>query len=74
MTIEMKVHRIIEGPYEDPEEEGIWFVEALIELNGKMSETTLFNTDFDELYELTKHFKRPTLEPYIIEIDEEDVL
>ena len=70
--IEVKVHRFMDGPFEDGDS-GAWYAEVFAEVDGSLETLTVFNYDLDELYNMAKHFKTATLEPYVIKMDKEDM-
>lgn len=67
----IKIHRVLEGPYHisdvtgDDDDEG-WFIEVLLEFDGELMDLTLMHTDLDKVTDIVNHFKKATIEPYII--------
>lgn len=64
MAGDVKVHNVIDGPYEDEEEDGVWLV-CLAEESGIMSEIEIYFDTFDDAYNFTKHFLT-SIEPVIL--------
>ena len=64
MAGEMKVHKVIEGPYESDEESGVWCL-CLVEENEELYEIELFFDTFDEGYAFKAHFQK-SIEPIIL--------
>lgn len=58
----LKVHRIMEGPFEDPEEQTIW-ITALIESNGHIYKDEIVGYDWNDFYDMAK-WLATRLEPY----------
>ena len=72
---QIKIHRVLEGPFDssdcpDYDDEAPFFwLEVLMEYEGELREMQLRHEDHDYLYEIVKHLKKPTLEPYIIGVE-----
>jgi hypothetical protein len=68
------IHKVTDGPYSshdagitDPEEDmEFFFIEVLLECEGILFTKTLGHPDFDYIYDIVKHFKQPTIEPYVL--------
>ena len=76
-TSVLKVHRIIDGPFhswdvmEDPggDYEGdFYFCQAIVEVDGEISEEELRFEDFQDFYEARAHLSK-SIEPYVIEME-----
>lgn len=64
MANEMKVHRVIEGPYEDEMEMSVWLL-CLVEENDELTEVEIYFDTFDEAYQFKNHFTK-SIEPIIL--------
>lgn len=73
MATEMKIHKVIEGPYEDEMEMEIWLL-CLAEENGELTEVEMYFDTFDEAYQFKNHFAK-SIDPIIFnyETDNEDM-
>ena len=49
MANEVKVHRIIEGPFESDDEDEVWML-CLAEEDGELTEIEVYFDTFDEAY------------------------
>lgn len=67
---QMKIHKVISGPYDDEDEGQIWNL-CLVEIEGELVEVELYYDSFDDAYEVIKHFKS-SIAPLVVIIDEED--
>lgn len=73
-NLTIKVHKIIAGPFcasDDPDfdpdiDMDYFWVDALIEIDGEMMEQTIGHHNFDAIYDIKKHLEGPTVEPYVI--------
>lgn len=71
MANEVKVHRIIEGPFEsDDEEHEVWML-CLGEEDGELTEIEVYFDTFDEAYAFKHHFTK-SIEPIILANDTGD--
>lgn len=61
----LKVHTIVDTPFIN--EMGTWTVLCLLEVEDELYVDALF-MDEDNKLELEKYFKRPTIEPFSIQI------
>lgn len=67
---ELKLHKSHNGVMEDYDT-GEFYAEYLAEdSHGDFFKLTL-TAEFDALYTIETHFLRPTLEPFIIEVDDD---
>jgi hypothetical protein len=64
MAGEMKIHRVIEGPYESEDEDTVWCL-CLVEENGELYDIELFFDTFEEGYSFKAHFQK-SIEPIIL--------
>ena len=55
MASDMKIHRVIEGPYDVEDEDLVWCL-CLAEIEGSIEEVELYFDTFDEAYSFKKHF------------------
>lgn len=55
MASDMKIHRVIEGPYDAEDEDLVWCL-CLAEIEGSLEEVELYFDTFDEVYSFKKHF------------------
>jgi len=70
----IKVHKIIAGPFSNTEEPDFdpdfdveyYWIDAMVEFDGKVMDTTIGHWDFDKIYQIVKHVQGPTIEPYIL--------
>lgn len=76
---EIKVHKVIAGPYQasdDPdwnEDDGdFWWVEAMVEYRDVYEEMTISHDDFNKIYDIVKHMGKPTVEPYILNLEDKN--
>lgn len=74
-----KIHKVLEGPfsildvYPDYEQEEFFFIETLAESpQGVLGMNTIESNSLDALYEIVKHLKSPTLEPFVLEENPND--
>ena len=67
MAGEMKIHRVIEGPYESEDEDTFWCL-CLVEEEGELYDAEFFFDTFDEAYAFKAHFQK-SIEPIILNID-----
>ena len=71
MANEVKVHRIIEGPFEsDDEEHEVWML-CLAEEDGELVEIEVYFDTFDEAYAFKHHFTK-SIQPIILANDTGD--
>lgn len=71
MANEVKVHRIIEGPFEsDDKEHEVWML-CLGEEDGELTEIEVYFDTFDEAYAFKHHFTK-SIEPIILANDTGD--
>ena len=71
MANEVKVHRIIEGPFEsDDEEHEVWML-CLAEEDGELTEIEVYFDTFDEAYAFKHHFTK-SIQPIILANDTGD--
>jgi len=69
---QVKVHHVLEGPFED-EEDGFWWMEVLVECQGEVFDMVLCHEEMDAMYDIVKKLKAPSLEPFVIgEVEFED--
>jgi hypothetical protein len=68
MAKEIKIHKVIEGPFED-EEDGYWCL-CLAEDDGELYDIEVFFDEFDEAYTFKMHFTK-SINPIIMETDDE---
>jgi hypothetical protein len=54
-TQEMKIHRVIEGPYDLEDDDLVWCL-CLAEIDGSLEDVELYFDTFDEAYSFKKHF------------------
>lgn len=64
MASDMKIHRVIEGPYDVEDEDLVWCL-CLAEIEGSLEEVELYFDTFDEAYSFKKHFMT-SIEPITI--------
>lgn len=69
MAKEIKIHKVIEGPFEDDEEDGYWCL-CLAEDDGELYDIEIFFDEFDEAYTFKMHFTK-SINPIIMETDDE---
>ena len=69
MANEVKVHRIIEGPFESDDEDEVWML-CLAEEDGELTEIEVYFDTFDDAYTFKKHFDK-SIEPIILAIPSE---
>lgn len=67
MANEVKVHRIIEGPFESDDEDEVWML-CLGEEDGELTEIEVYFDTFDEAYAFKHHFTK-CIEPIILAND-----
>lgn len=72
MSLELKVHKVIEGPFEspDPEYQYYWSVVLAEYPDGTIHEEEIAALDMDSLYAINKHLSK-SIEPFVIKMDEE---
>lgn len=73
--IRLKVHKVINGPLEDPEFEGRWINLCLIEVEGQNELITdeIYFDDIDEAISMCSHLQF-NIDPVIIDVPtEEDI-
>lgn len=71
MANEVKVHRVIEGPFEsDDEEHEVWLL-CLAEEDGELTEIEVYFDTFNEAYAFKHHFTK-SIEPIILANDTGD--
>ena len=70
MANEVKVHRIIEGPFESDDEDVVWLL-CLAEEDGELTEIEVYFDTFDEAYAFKHHFTK-SIEPIILANDTGD--
>jgi hypothetical protein len=70
MANEVKVHRIIEGPFESDDEDEVWML-CLAEEDGELTEIEVYFDTFDEAYAFKHHFTK-SIEPIILANDTGD--
>jgi len=72
MAKELKIHRVLEGPFENYEEEGddTYWCLCLVEDNGELYDAEFFFDNFDEAYTFKMHFTK-SINPIIMETDDE---
>lgn len=63
MANEMKVHRVLEGPFDM--EDGEVCMLCLVETDGELEEIEFYFDTFDEAYAFQKHFYK-SIEPIIL--------
>lgn len=74
LTGELKVHKLIAGPFSasecdpdwDDDCEDYYWIDVMVEYDGHMDNLTIGHNDFNMIYAIVKHLQSPTLEPYII--------
>lgn len=64
MANEMKVHRVLEGPFDMEDEDEVWML-CLVETDGELEEIEFYFDTFDEAYAFQKHFYK-SIEPIIL--------
>jgi hypothetical protein len=64
MANEMKVHRVLEGPFDMEDGDEVWML-CLAETDGELEEIELYFDTFDEAYTFKKHFDK-SIEPIIL--------
>jgi hypothetical protein len=69
----IKVHKIIGGPFEQVDDDGdtYWFIDVYVESKGEFFDLSLSTDEFDKVYDIVKHMKSATIEPYIIGSEDE---
>lgn len=71
MANEVKVHRVLEGPFDiEDEEHEVWML-CLGEENGELTEIEVYFDNFDEAYTFKNHFNK-SIEPIILANDTGD--
>lgn len=70
MVDEVKVHRVIDGPFESDDEDGIWMV-CLAEEDSVLKEIEVYFDTFDEAYQFKNHFTK-SIEPIVLAYDQEE--
>lgn len=70
MANEVKVHRVIEGPFESDDEDEVWML-CLGEEDGELTEIEVYFDTFDEAYAFKHHFTK-SIEPIILANPSED--
>lgn len=72
MANEVKVHRVIEGPFDinDEGEDEVWML-CLGEEDGELTEIEVYFDTFDEAYAFKNHFNK-SIEPIILANDTGD--
>jgi hypothetical protein len=72
MARELMIHRVVEGPFENDEEEGCWLL-CLAEDKGELCDLEVFFDSFDEAYAFKHHFTK-SIEPIVLttEVEEEE--
>ena len=70
MANEVKVHRVIEGPFESDDEDEVWML-CLGEEDGELVEIEVYFDTFDEAYAFKHHFTK-SIEPIILANDTGD--
>lgn len=79
MPTGVKIHKIIAGPFSasddpdfDPDVDIDYFwVDCMVEVDGKLVDLTIGHSDFDEVYAMVKHLNSATIEPYVIKLNSE---
>lgn len=70
MVDEVKVHRVIDGPFESDDEDSIWMV-CLAEEDSVLKEIEVYFDTFDEAYQFKNHFTK-SIEPIVLAYDQEE--
>jgi hypothetical protein len=73
MARELMIHRVVEGPFEnDEEEEGCWLL-CLAEDRGELCDLEVYFDSFSEAYAFKHHFTK-SIEPIVLttEVEEEE--
>ena len=70
MANEVKVHRVIEGPFESDDEDEVWML-CLGEEDGELTEIEVYFDTFNEAYAFKHHFTK-SIEPIILANDAGD--
>lgn len=70
MANEVKVHRVIEGPYYTEDMDEVWLL-CLAEEDGELTEIEVYFDTYDEAYAFKNHFTK-SIEPIILANDTGD--
>lgn len=70
MANEVKVHRVLEGPFDIEDEDEVWML-CLGEEDGELTEIEVYFDTFDEAYAFKHHFTK-SIEPIILANDTGD--
>lgn len=72
MNFELKVHKVIEGPFESPDPDYHYFYSVVLAEypDGTIHEEEIATLDLDSLYAINKHLSK-SIEPFVITMDEE---
>lgn len=64
MANEMKIHRVMEGPFDMEDSDEVWML-CLAETDGELEEIELYFDTFDEAYTFKNHFNK-SIEPIVL--------
>ena len=64
MANEVKVHRVLEGPYYTEDMDEVWLL-CLAEEDGELTEIEVYFDTYDEAYTFKNHFTK-SIEPIVL--------
>lgn len=69
----MKIHKIMDGPFYREDEDDPWEMLVYAEVSdGNFQTVSMMTYDIDSLMEITRHMQKPTIEPYVLQEEDDN--